>query len=291
MPGVEAVSGPTDLLPVLLAALGGGLLAAAMRDALASLPAFAGWVAGAFEPLRRAGREGYAPSEAERRRLALLAAAALPAGALVVLGPGLAPLAAAAGPAAAGWALARRRARYRRAVEAELGAIATALADGLAAGRSVRAALALAGQALDGPPAAEMARLRADLELGAPTREALAGLRRRLGSVRVDAFCAALLTHHAAGADLAGLLRRFAVAARERERVVAEARVATAQARFTGLLVVALPVGAGALAELAHPGFAAGLLGQPLSVVLLAVAGLLQAVGFAAIKRLGEVRA
>jgi len=195
----------------------------------------------------------------------------------------------AAGPIAAGWAVSARRARYRRAVEGGLAGIATALADGLAAGRPIRSALAVAGEALNGPPAAEMARLRADLELGIPTRDALAGLRRRIRSGRVDAFCAALLTHHVAGGDLAALLRRFAVAADERERIVAEARVATAQARFTGLLVVAMPLGVALLTELANPGFMGGLLGQPTSVVLLAIAGLLQAAGFVAIRRLGAV--
>lgn len=283
------MSGLTGALPIILTALGGGLLAAAARDALASAPAVAGWIALAVEPLRRAGREGYAPTSLERRRLAMLAATVLPLAALLALGPGPAPLFAVAGPLAAGWAVSARRARYRRAVEGGLAAIATALADGLASGRPLRGAIVLAGEALDGPPAAEMARLRADLELGTPTRDALAGLRRRLHSSRVDAFCAALLTHHVAGGDLVALLRRFAAAAGERERIVAEARVATSQARFTGLLVVALPVGAAALGELAHPGFVVGLLGRPASLVLLAVAGLLQLAGFVAIRRLGAV--
>lgn len=274
---------------MLLAALGGGLLAAAARDALSSAPAIAGWLENAVEPLRRAGREGYAPTDAERRRLAVVAAAGLPAVALLALGPGPAPLFALAGPLAAGWAVAARRARYRRAVEAELGAIAIALADALSAGRSVRSALGLAGMALAGPPAAELARVRADLETGASTRDALRGLRERMRTPRVDAFCAALLTQQVAGGDLAGLLRRFAVAAHERERIVADARAATAQARFTGLLVIGLPLGAGLLAELAHPGFARGMLANPASVVLLGVAGLLQVGGFLAIRRLGAV--
>jgi tight adherence protein B len=97
------------------------------------------------------------------------------------------------------------------------------------------------------------------------------------------------VTHQVAGGDLAALLRRFAAAAGERERVVAEARVATAQARFTGLIVVALPIGAALLAELGSPDFIGGLLGQPTSLVLLVIAGVLQAAGFVAIRRLSAV--
>ena len=102
--------------------------------------------------------------------------------------------------------------------------------------------------------------MRAELELGAPTREALAALRRRVGSPRVDSFAAALLSQQLAGGDLAALLRRFAAAAAERDRIAADARSATAQARFTGLLVVAMPAGAALFAELLEPGFVGGLL-------------------------------
>ena len=182
-----------------------------------------------------------------------------------------------------------RRRRSRRAVERGLADTATAIADALAAGRSVRAALAAAAGSLEGPPAVEMARVGADLELGASTAAALGGLRARLRSPRVDALCAALAAHQLAGGDLVGLLRRFATAAAEREGVVAEARSATAQARFTGLLVVAMPLGAAALAELASPGFLAGIAGNPLSLLLLGVAIGLQLSGFAAIRRLGRV--
>ena len=283
------MSGAAPLLPVLAAAAGGGLGAVAVRDAVLASPAAARWIGRAVEPLRRAGAEGYLPTEAERRRLAALVAGALLLLALALFGPAPAVPLAAAGPAAAAWGVSVRRRRYRRAVERGLPEIATATADALAAGRSVRAALESAAGSLDGPPGVEMARLRADLELGASTADALGGLRGRLRSPRIDALCAALATHQLAGGDLADLLRRFAAAAAERERVAAEARSATAQARFTGLLVVAMPLGAAALAELAEPGFVGGMLGNSISLVLIAVSVALQLAGFAAIRRLGRV--
>jgi tight adherence protein B len=134
-----------------------------------------------------------------------------------------------------------------------------------------------------------MERLRAELALGAPTRDALAGLRRRVDSPRVDAFAAALLSQQLAGGDLATLLRRFAAAAADRERTEADARSATAQARFTGMLVVAMPVGAALLAELLAPGFVGGLLADSAAASLLAIAAALQLAGFFAIKRLGRI--
>jgi tight adherence protein B len=283
------VSGGILGTPVLLAAAAGGMAAVAVREAIVASPALGRWLAATIEPLRRAGREGYAPTDAERRRLAALGTAALLVAGFMAIGPGPAPFLALAGPGAAAWALSRRRARYRLAVERGMPQIATAVADALAGGRSVRAALSAAAASVEGPAAAELARVRADLELGASTADALGGLQTRLRAARVDSFAAALVSQQLGGGDLAGLLRRFAASAAERDRVAADARSATAQARFTGLLVVAMPSGAALFAELIQPGFVGALLANAASLSLLAVAAALQVCGFAAIRRLGRI--
>ena len=276
-------------LVLVLGAAAGGLAAVAAREAVLATPALARWMRATLEPVRRAGREGYAPSAEERRRLATLGTVALLAAGAVLLGPGPAPFLALAGPALAAAALRRRRERYRRSVDRGLGEVALAVADALSGGRSLRAALAGAPAGLEGPPAVEMARLRADLELGRPTAEALRRLRERVRSARADALCAALVSQHLAGGDLAGLLRRFAASSAQRDRAVADARSATAQARFTGMLVAAMPAGAALFAELIEPGFVGGLLAEPASAVLLALAATLQLCGFLAIARLSRV--
>ena len=276
------------LLP-LAGAAAGALAALAVREATLASPAAARWLRAALEPLRRAGREGYVPSTVERRRLAAVgAAAALLAGWFVAGAAAAVPL-GIAGPGLAGWAVSNRRRRYRRAVARALPDVAAAIADSLAAGRSLRASLPAAAASVDGPAAVELARLGAELALGAPTGEAVEGWRRRMRSPRVDAFAAALLSQRRAGGNLAGLLRRFAAGAAERDRVAEDARSATAQARFTGLLVVAMPSGGALFAELIQPGFLAKVLGSPASAALIALAGALQLAGFVAIRRLSRV--
>lgn len=274
---------------ILIGAAAGGLLALAAREALLASPVVARWLRLALEPLRRAGREGYAPSTRERRRLAALGTLVAIAGGWLLAGPALALPLSVAGPAAAGWAISSRRRRYRLAVERSLPEVAIAIADSLGAGRSLRASLPAAAGSLDGPPAAELSRLGAELDLGAATTATVEAWRRRMRSPRVDAFAAALLSQRLAGGDLAGLLRRFAAGAAERDRVAEDARSATAQARFTGLLVVAMPSGGALFAELVQPGFLARLLGSPPAAMLLALAAALQVVGFVAIRRLSRV--
>jgi tight adherence protein B len=283
------MSGDPDLAVTLVGAAAGGLAAVAAREAALATPALAAWVQVALEPLRRAGREGYSPSVPERRRLAVLGALAAIIGGWFVAGVALALPFAVAGPALAAGAINARGKRYRGAVERALPDVALAVADSLTAGRSLRASLPAATASLDGPPAVELARLGADLHLGSPTAAAIAAWRGRMRSPRVDAFAAALLSQRLAGGDLAGLLRRFADGAAERDRVAEDAKAATSQARFTGLLVVAMPSGGALFAELIQPGFLVKVLAAPASAVLLAMAAALQLIGFVAIRRLSRV--
>jgi tight adherence protein B len=283
---VSAAVGP--LLP-LAGAVAGGLAALAAREAVLATPALAGWLRLALEPLRRAGAEGYVPSTLERRRLAAVGAGAALLGGWFLAGAVVAVPLTIAGPALAGWAVSSRRRRFRRKVERALPEVATAVADSLAAGRSLRVSLPAAASSVEGPAAVELARLGAELELGAPTVDAVECWRLRMSSPRVDAFAAALLSQRRAGGDLAGLLRRFADGAAERDRAIDDAKSATAQARFTGLLVVAMPSGGALFAELIQPGFLVKVLSAPASAFLLALAAGLQMVGFVVIRRFALV--
>ncbi len=282
------IGGPSLLL-TLAGAAAGGLAAVAAREAVLATPALARWAQMALEPLRRAGREGYSPSRLERRRLAGLGTALVCAGGWFLAGPVVVLPLLVAGPALAAWAVNTRRRRYRSAVERALPDVAIAIADSLSAGRSLRASLPAAASSLDGPAAVELARLGAELELGAATAEVVGAWRRRMRSARVDAFASALLSQRLAGGDLAGLLRRFAAGAAERDRAAEDAKSATSQARFTGLLVVAMPSGGALFAELLQPGFLAKVMSAPASAILLALAAALQLAGFVAIRRLSRV--
>jgi tight adherence protein B len=283
------VSGGPGLMPLLLGAGAGGLTALGAREAVLASPAAVDWIRAAVEPLVRAGREGYSPSRPERRRLAALGAGAAIACGWFVGGIAIALPLVVVGPALAAWAISSRRARYRSAVERALPDIAVAIADSLTAGRSLRASLPAAATSLDGPPAVELGRLGAELDLGGPTGAVVEAWRGRMRSSRVDAFAAALLSQRLAGGDLAALLRRFAAGAAERDRVAEDAKAATSQARFTGLLVVAMPSGGALFAELLQPGFLLKLVRSPAATALLALAAALQLAGFVAIRRLARV--
>lgn len=276
-------------VPVLLGAVAGCLVAFALRELVAVSPALPGWVRATVAPLRRVRGEGYLPTTGERARLTLL-------GGIVAIGagwylgsPALALAFAVTGPVAALLVVRRSRDRYRRAVERALPDVARAIADSLSAGHSPRGALANAATSLEGPAATEFANLRHALDLGRSTGAAVRSLAERFASQRVDAFATALISQRTAGGDLAALLRRFADGAAERDRVIEDARSATAQARFTGYLVALMPAGAALFIELISHGFIGSLLGSGPALVLLALSAAIQAAGFLAISQLARV--
>jgi tight adherence protein B len=258
---------------------------------LARAPTVAGRVAALVDAVARAGREGQDPGAAERRRLLLAGTVLAFLLGAVVSGPLAGAAAAAAGPWAVARGLRARRERYRRAVDRGAASVALALADALGGGHSLRGAVEEAAGALPGAAGHELRRAAAELRAGARTDRALEAMRARSGSARLDTVVAACLLQRQAGGDLARLLRGCARSFEDQLRVEDEVRAATAQARFTGLLVVLLPLGGGLLAELASPGWFASLWSSFLTAWLVGIALVLQVAAALLIRRLGRVRA
>ena len=261
------------------------------RGALASSgPRWLRAVAELIGTLTRAGREGRDPGAPERRRLLVGGAVVAFGVGVVTFGP-LAGLAlAAAGPLAAGRVLAARRRRYRVAVDAGVPEMAVTIADALSGGRSLRSAVAESAAAMAGAAGHELRRTAAELAAGAPTDHALEAMRRRARSPGMDTLVAACLLQRRAGGDLARLLRESARALEDQARLEDEVRAATAQARFTALIVVMLPLGGALLAELASPGWFAGLWSSFLTAWLVGIALVLQAVAAVLMNRMARVR-
>jgi tight adherence protein B len=286
------VSGALAALAGALALLGAAELARELAPAgRRRLPRVARAAAALVEVVGRVRRDGRDPGRADRLRLLLGGGGAAFAAGLLVGGP-LAGLALGAGaPFAVGRALRARHERYRQAVDQGGAAMASAIADALAGGHSMRGAIAEAAAGVPGPAGRELSRVARELALGARTDHALESMRRRVRAHSVDTIVAAALLQRRAGGDLARLLRDCARSFEDQLRLDRDVRAATAQARFTGLLVVVLPLGGAGLAELASPGFLHGLAGSFLTAWLVGLALILQLLAAVLMRRLGKVRA
>ncbi len=191
---------------------------------------------------------------------------------------------------AAGWIAPRlievRRERYGRRLDEGCPAAAFALADAVSGGASLRASVAIAARRVRGPIAGELSRTAWELEMGAATEAALERLRTRSVSRAVTLIVAAMQVQRRSGGDLPRVLRDVGTALEQERRVLEEARAATAQARFTAVVVIALPVCGIALGALASPGLVGRMTATPVGIGLLVAALALQVSGAVLIRRL-----
>jgi tight adherence protein B len=255
------------------------------------IPAARGGIRAVADAFALAGREGRDPETAERRKLLAGGSVAAFVVGWFVFGAIAGCIAAALAPTVAARVLRARRDRYRRAVDAGAAEMAIALADALSGGHSLRGAIVSAARSAHGAPGNELRRVSSELDLGAATDDALEAMRMRIRSPGIDVIVAGALMQRSAGGDLAALLRTSARAFEDEARLLGEVKAATAQARFTGFVVVLMPIGGAMLAELASPGFVGNLAASPLSAWLVGMAVAMQVGAAFAIKRLARIRA
>jgi tight adherence protein B len=210
-----------------------------------------------------------APALREPRTVAALCTLAAVLGGWLA---GFTGVAALAGATLAG-AQALRRAgavRERRAVERGVPGFARVLADALAAGHALRAALALASEDRSITPALRRrlrlaaARLAVGATLGTTLSELAAPDER---SLRL--LCGTVALHLESGGALPEALRRLAASEESAARAEAEARSATAQSRATVRVVAALPLLGLVLAQLGSGDLIAHVARKPIALALL----------------------
>jgi tight adherence protein B len=285
----------------LLAGAGGGLavpalvellgpvLKSAFAKALSPVRRVESWGERVRRPVRLARNEGALPTDSERLRLQVAAALTGFILGTAILGVKGGIAMSFALPWFALRLIAWHRGRYRRRLDEGAAAAALALADALAAGHSVRGALSFSGRGLEGPIGVELGAVGRELDLGGETEHVLERLRARARSRRVDLIVAAVRVQRRSGGSLATLLRRVATTLDDHDRLDAEARAATAQARFTSIVVLVLPLVGLLLAELAAPGVVSRMTSSAAGAWLLGAALALQGSGVFLIRRLSRL--
>ena len=169
--------------------------------------------------------------------------------------------------------------------------MALALADALGGGHSLRGALVEAAGGVDGAAGHELRRAAGELAAGATTEEALEAMRARVPLARGStSWSRPVCCSAAPGATSPAFCARAHGRWRTRPACEDEVRSATAQARFTGLIVVLLPLRGGLLAELASPGWFAGLWSSFLTAWPGGLALVLQTAAALLRRRFGRVR-
>src|SRR4029077_20787445 len=131
------------------------------------------------------------------------------------------------------------------------------------------------------PVASEFRTTFEEQNFGLPLRDALLNLTERVPSVDVRFFVTALMIQKETGGNLAEILDGLARVIRDRFRIYREVRVRTAQGRLTAGILIALPILMMGLLSILNPHYIGVLFTDPLALIVLVVAAVMQLIGSA----------
>ena len=179
-----------------------------------------------------------------------------------------------------------RKRRRLQAVQDQLVEAITLIANSLRSGLGFLQGVQAAARQLTPPIADELDHLVQDINLGVSTEQALLDLSRRVGSYDLDMVITAIIIQRSTGGNLSEILDNVAETMRERQRVQGEINTMTAEKRLTGNILAGYPAVLAGILFLLHPDLMSVLWTESVGVVLLIIAGVLQVIGFIAIRRI-----
>lgn len=160
----------------------------------------------------------------------------------------------------------------------------------LRAGFTFELALKLVAQEIPDPVGFEFAVVFEEQNLGVPMSDVLAGLRERVASDDLDLLIVALLIHRRTGGNLAEILEKTASTIRDRFRIKREIQTKTAHGRFSGFVLVLLPIIMTGIILALNPDYFMVLLHEKVGQYMLSGAVVMQMIGILVIRRIIDIK-
>lgn len=134
------------------------------------------------------------------------------------------------------------QASYLRAFNHQLGNVLMQLSGSMRAGYGLLQAVDFVAHEMPAPAGPELGQVVRDVKLGRSLMAALDDLTERVGSEDLTLVATAIHIHHETGGNLAEILETVTETIRERVRIKGELRSLTAQQRYSGYVLAALPI-------------------------------------------------
>jgi tight adherence protein B len=164
------------------------------------------------------------------------------------------------------------------------------LARAVRTGYAVSSAFELISDEMPEPMNQEFRILYEQQNLGLPLREALDNLAVRVPLPDVRIFVTTMQIQTQSGGNLAEILDNLSKVVRERFKIMRQIRIYTAEGRLSLIILTALPPVAGLLFYLLHPSYMRRLFEDPMGHVFIAVALVMQFLGFMIIRKIVSIR-
>ncbi len=183
-----------------------------------------------------------------------------------------------------------RRSKRVREFEELLPEALDVIVGSLRAGFTFELAMKLVAQEIPDPLGFEFGVVFEEQNLGVPLADALAELRERVPSDDLDLLAVSLLIHRRTGGNLAEILEKTASTIRDRFRLKREIRTKTAHGRFSGFVLVMLPLVMIAIILALNPDYFLVLLHEKAGQYMLLSAVIMQIVGIFFIRRIIDIK-
>jgi tight adherence protein B len=210
--------------------------------------------------------------------------------AMLVLGPWLAVLTAAAVGALMpiGLLIHRRSVRLRK-FEEQFPEALDLLSRALRAGHAFQSALGMVAEELKAPVGPEFRKTFDQQNYGLPLRDALNQMTERIPLLDVRFFVTSVLIQRETGGNLSEILDNLAHVVRERFKILRQVRVHTAHGRFTGFVLLSMPAALAILLTMINPDHMGLLFTERMGQTMLVAAVVMQAIGFVWIRKVIKI--
>ncbi|AXE88285.1 type II secretion system F family protein [Streptomyces sp. Go-475] len=171
----------------------------------------------------------------------------------------------------------------------QLPEMARILANATQAGLALRTAIGMAAEEMEAPAGEELAKVSAQLAVGASMDDALSEMADRLPSRELVVLVTTLVLSNRAGGQVVSALRNLTETLEERKETRREVRTQLSQVSMTSYAVPVLGVGSLFLMDGVKDGALDRMTGSPLGQAAVIIAFSLYAVGFVLIRRLSRI--
>ena len=183
----------------------------------------------------------------------------------------------------------RRRSRRLYAFEESLPEAIDLLSRAIRAGHPLTAGLKMVADETQEPISGEFRRTHEENRFGLPFEDALLALADRVSIIDVRILTTAILIQREVGGNLAEVLDNLANVIRVRFTIRRQLRVYTAQGRFSGYVLAALPIAVGFAIYSLNPPYIMLLFTDPMGKLLVLMAVIFQLIGFLWIRKIVNI--
>jgi tight adherence protein B len=184
----------------------------------------------------------------------------------------------------------RRRKKRAEEFESLLPEAIDLMTNALKSGFSLEAAMRMVASEIPDPVGIEFAVTFEEQNLGVALTDALSNMLKRVQSEELSLFTTALLIQKKTGGNLVEILEKIATTVRERFILKREVKIFTAQGRFSGFVLIVLPIVAAIVIFSINPEYLEILLKERAGNYLLGAAIILQLLGIWVIKRIINIK-